>query len=98
MTSMVPRGGARGFLKRLNGQSIVGSAGKPSGLTPVAIEGAARYVKTSRDARGWSRFRHDRIQSDKRAARHRATLAGIAPGRGDRPDEHWARRMRRAVS
>src|SRR5205085_9613264 len=61
MASMVPRGASRGFLKWLNGESIVGSARAPprtvpsgiSGLvTHVAILRAARYVNASRDARG----------------------------------------------
>jgi hypothetical protein len=31
---MVPRDGAPGFLKRLNGQSIFGSAAKPATILP----------------------------------------------------------------
>src|SRR4051812_8521716 len=57
MASMVPRGASRGFLKWLNGHSIVGSAREPPGSTHgeaahVAILRAARYVNASRDARG----------------------------------------------
>src|SRR3954452_19247115 len=66
MVSMVPRWGAWGFLKWLNGQSIVGSASGSQRLPAhVAIRSAARYVNASRDARGWGRPRNDSFEPDR---------------------------------
>src|ERR1700754_4736699 len=66
MASMVPRWGAWGFLKWLNGQSIVGSASEPQRLPAhVAIRIAARYVNASRDARGWGQPRNDTFEPDR---------------------------------
>src|SRR5277367_3802143 len=59
MASMVPRKGAWGLLKWLNGQSIEGSAytSEPDRPAFVANKHVAGYVKASRDARGWDAFR-----------------------------------------
>src|SRR5579863_9213683 len=97
MASMVPRWGVRGFLKWLNGQSIVGSASEPSGPASVAIETAAGYVNASRDARGWDQLRNDRFQSDNRSPWPGKTPADHANRRGNRPPMRGPWWLRRAV-
>src|ERR1700712_2687936 len=103
MASMVPRWGAWGFLKWLNGQSIVGSASEPQRLPAhVAIRIAARYVNASRDARGWGQPRNDSFEPDTfsrgSSAWLRRALARAALGRGRRIGVRGARRLhRRAV-
>src|SRR4051794_31883821 len=82
MVSMVPRWGAWGFLKWLNGQSIVGSASGPQRLPAhVAIRSAARYVNASRDARGWGPPRNDSFEPD-RFSRDSSAWLCLALARG----------------
>src|SRR5258708_39745064 len=86
MASMVPRRGAWGFQKWLNGQSIVGSASEPWKPACVAMKRAAGYVNASRDARGRDQFRDDEDSPEKptlacsarlwRGGRHRTGLRG----------------------
>src|SRR3954451_24783850 len=91
MASMVPREDARGFLKWLNGQSIVGSASEPQRFAHwapahVAILFAARYVNASCDARAWGEPRDDTFGRDAppRAASARPASARPAFGGGRR--------------